>query len=61
MHEGSDVDRLMRGSQQSDTFILRGDTALQTMASCEKVAREVLFYNEDHLTQLPRIDEVLSI
>ena len=43
-----------------DAFCLRGDKALQGMMNCIKVVDDILLHDEDYLSHLRRVDEVLS-
>lgn len=43
-----------------DAFCLRGDMALQGMTNLVKVVDDILLYDEDYLTHLHRVHEVLS-
>lgn len=43
-----------------DTFCLRGDKALQGVMNSVKVADNILLYDEDYLTHLRRLDNILS-
>lgn len=56
--------RYLRGpmgfSATGDAFCLRGDKALQGVMNCVKVVDDILLYDEDYLTHLQRLDNVLS-
>jgi len=56
--------RYLRGpmgfAATGDAFCLRGDRALQGVMNCVKVVDNVLIYDENYLTHLARLDEVLS-
>ncbi|XP_068207506.1 uncharacterized protein [Palaemon carinicauda] len=43
-----------------DAFCLRGDMALQVVQNCVKVIDDLLLYDEDYVTHLHRIHEVLT-
>ncbi|XP_068230979.1 uncharacterized protein [Palaemon carinicauda] len=43
-----------------DAFCLRGDMALQGVQNCVKVIDDLLLYDEDYVTHLQRIHEVLT-
>ena len=43
-----------------DAFCLRSDVALQGTKNCVKVVDDILIYDEDYVTHLQRIHEVLT-
>ncbi|XP_063591351.1 uncharacterized protein LOC134768457 [Penaeus indicus] len=43
-----------------DAFCLRGDKALQGVTNCIKVVDDILLHDEDYLSHLQRVNEVLS-
>ena len=56
--------RYLRGpmgfAATGDAFCRRGDIALQGVPQCVKVVDDILLYDEDYLTHLQRVNEVLS-
>ena len=43
-----------------DAFCLRGDVALQGVKQCVKVVDDILVYDEDYLTHLRRVNDILA-
>ncbi|XP_037779411.1 uncharacterized protein LOC119575951 [Penaeus monodon] len=60
----SKLNRYCRGpmgfAATGDAFCLRGDRALQGVTNCIKVVDDILLHDEDYISHLQRVNEVLS-